>query len=108
MSLFLILPVFLWLTIAVTIYTGLWFAFMRRSGRFGSSLSNLALSCVMSPGLWTAGHGAMPFPAGALFLLGSPKEGFGASATVNFALWMLTFLVFSLYGRYLSNSQLKT
>jgi hypothetical protein len=100
----LILPVFLWLTIAVTLYTGLWFAFMRRLGTIGTSLFNLGLAAVMSPGLWAAGHGAIPFPGGLLFLLGSPSEGFGASATLNFAMWMLTFTIFSVHSRYLKNS----
>jgi hypothetical protein len=94
MSLFWILLIFVWLTIAVTLYTGLWFGFMRRLGTLGTLLFNLGLSAVMSPGIWTAGHGVIPFPGGALFLLGSPGEGFGASSTLHFAMWMLTLLIF--------------
>ena len=100
---FLILPVLVWLAVAVILYTGLWFAFVRRSEMMRTSLFNLGLSAVMSPGIWVAGHGAIPFPGGVLFLLGSPSEGSGATPVLNFAMWMLTFLIFSVYSRYLKN-----
>ena len=100
----LILAVSVWLAIAVTLYTGVWFAFMRRLGTLGTSLVSLGLSSVMSPGLWAAGHGAIPFPGGLVFLL-SASKAFELLTAINFAMWMLTFFIFLTYSRYLKRSK---
>jgi hypothetical protein len=106
MSMPLILAVSVWLAIAVTLYTGVWFALMRRLGTVGTSLVNLGLSTVMSPGIWAAGHGAIPFPGGVVFLLGGPSQRFDALSAINFAMWMLTFLIFSIYSWHLKRSEI--
>lgn len=98
-------PIGIWLTISLVIYTLLWLGFIRRFGLLGISLANLGLSIVLSPGLVTGGHGAFPFPGGAIVLLGGTRDNSETFPSFNLQLWILTFLIFSAVSWYLKKSE---
>lgn len=77
---------------------------MHRLRKIGTSIFNLVLSAICSPGIWMDGHGAIPFSKGAALLLGGPGERVGLISALNFTIWMLTFLVFSVYSWFLRKS----
>jgi hypothetical protein len=95
MSLSSIGLVCLWLAIAASFYTALWFAFLRRFSHRRILVFNLVLSLILSPGILAGGHGAIPFPGGVAFLLGGLREKLGPISIFNFTMWMLSFSVFS-------------
>lgn len=97
-------PICVWLLISAAIYTGLWFGFIQRFGTPGIVLFNLGLSVILSPGLLMGGHGALPFPGGLVFLIVDLGEQSQAFPSLNFMMWMLTFLIFGVYSWYLKNS----
>jgi hypothetical protein len=104
MALMFAVPIGIWLAISSVIYTLLWMGFIHRYGMVGISLVNLGLSAILSPGLVTGGHGALPFPGGALVLLGGTRDSSEAFPSFNFQMWVLTFVVFSVYSFYLKKS----
>ena len=104
MALMFAVPIGIWLAISLVIYTLLWMGFIHRYGMVGISLVNLGLSVILSPGLVMGGHGAFPFPGGALVLLGGTRDSSEAFPSFNFQMWMLTFVVFSIYSWYLKKT----
>lgn len=102
MSLIPIWLICIWLIISTSIYTCLWFAFIRRFGSAGIFLFNLGLSIIFSPGILAGGHGAIPFPGGVAFLLGGPNER--PISVFNFAMVMLTFSIFLAYSWFLKRN----
>lgn len=95
-------PIGIWLSISLAVYTFLWTGFIHRFGILAISLFNLGLSVMLSPGLLIGGHGALPFPGGAAVLIGA--TGSEAFPSFNFMLWMLTFLIFSVFSWTLKKS----
>ena len=94
----------IWLTISLAIYSLLWMGFKRRFGILGTSLFNLGSSVILSPGLVSGGHGAFPFPGGAIVLLGGTGDSSEAFPSFNLTMWMLTFLIFSAFSWYSKRS----
>lgn len=101
MAMMLAVPIGIWLSISLVIYLLLWMGGIHRFRMRGISLTNLGLSVVLSPGLVTGGHGAFPFPGGAIVLLGGTRDSSESFPSFNFSMWMLTFVVFSVFSFYL-------
>ena len=88
-------PLVIWLLISTVFYAALWFAFIRRFGMVGTCLFSLGFSAMLSPGIFAGGHGAIPFPGGAAFLLDGLDGKGGPIDDLNLMMWMLTFAIFS-------------
>jgi len=88
-------PLVIWLVISTVFYAALWFAFIRRFGMLGTCLFSLGFSAMLSPGILAGGHGAIPFPGGAAFLIDGLSGRGGPIADLNLMMWLLTFAIFS-------------
>jgi hypothetical protein len=95
----------IWLAISAAIYTGLWSGFMYKSGNTGLWLWNLGASLILSPGA-IVGHGILPFPGGLVMLLADYSLGNNSILIFNFALWMITFLLFFILSWAFKNDKL--
>lgn len=104
MAMVLAVPIGIWLMISSALYFGLWIGFIHRLGKRGIWLCNLGLSVVLSPGLVMGGHGTFPFPGGAIVLLGATSGSSEPFPSFNFRIWVLTFLIFSVFSYFLKKS----
>lgn len=94
------LVVCIWLLISAVIYMGLWSVFLSKLGNVELLLVTLGTSVILSPGV-AVGHGAIPFPGGLAFLFGGYSAGDRSVLVFNFVLWMVTFLIFLVFSRFL-------